>query len=497
MKSLNYKTSFKHILGFASATALAAAAPLAGAQNFETYYGEAPSSEVGQDIKSIRYCPNGGTILVGSRREANGTQAQVTRVDNNGVAMWQYAYSVANNAFTTGNAIVELTPASTTANGGFALTGAVAVSGLSIYVLHISCEGRPLWTTILANQSTLNRATGYDIIEATNPLGPVRNTELVVVGDEVIGNAIGTSHGRIARLNAATGGPLWNLAYIRNGTLPGLRFRAVTESVGTAIANDLVVAGSAAAGQNWANDRRALIFRTTWNGAPVCNNTLGRQDPINNDFYGIVELAQPAFAGDDVLVGSMGGNATGAVMLDQVYMGRFGATTCVPQVEALWRDIQDGAVAYDVAEDLIDPATRVTGIRATGTIQNPFTAGDGFLLSANPITLGPFIAQFRYSTQSARHENLQALDNKKDRYVMLGSTLTDWDGVGDPSDFYMVQTDPNGKTQCVREWIVEWTRAAEPQERFEPSIREMRWTSTQTSLKQVKDEGYCCRLDPN
>lgn len=490
MKSLSYGTSLKRWLGVAAASALGAAAPLAQAQNFESYYGERPTSDAGQDIKAVRFCPNEGSILVGTRKNGNFTEAQVTRVDNNGVALWQNAYRVANNAFTTANAVVEVS------NGtGFAITGAVAVGPQSIYVLRIRCDGTPMWATILRNQSTLNRATGYDIIESFNPLSPTIASELVVVGDEVVGNAVATSHGRIARL-AAAGNSIWNRAYIRAGTLPGLRFRAVTENVGTGVAPDLVIAGSAAAGQNWANDRRALIFRATWNGAPLCNNTLGRLDPVNNDFYGITALRQPQFAGNTVLVGSMGAAATGTALIDQVYMGRFATGTCQPLAEALWRDVQDGAVAYDVVEEAIN-STTITGVRATGTIQNPITAGDGFLLDADPATLGPIFAQFRYSTQSGRHENLQAIDNKKDRFVMLGATLTDWDGVGDPSDFYMVQTDPNGKTQCVRDWIVDWTRAAEPQERFDQTIKEMAYSQVDVVVTPTKDEGYCCRLDPN
>ncbi|MDC8016007.1 hypothetical protein [Tahibacter soli] len=492
MKSLSYALSLKRILGFAAVSAAAAlAAPLAQAQNFESYYGERPTSDAGQDIKSVNFCPTGGSILVGTRRNGNVTEAQVTRVDNNGVALWQNAYRVAGNAFTTANAVVEVFNA-----GGFAITGAVGIGAQSIYVLRIRCDGSPLWATVLRNQSTLNRATGWDIIESRNPTSPTIAPELVVVGEEVLPNAIGTTHGRIARLNAA-GGLLWSRAYIRAGTLPGLRFRAVTENLNLAGANtDLVIAGSAAAGANWANDRRGLIFRTTGAGAPVCNNTLGRVDPVNEDFYGITALRQPQFNGNNVLVGSTSVNATGAIG-EQVYMARFATGNCLAQRQSVWRDPQDNSVAYDVVEEILTTLPVVIGVRATGTISGAVTAGDGFLLDADPGALGPINAQFRYSTQSARHENLQAIDNKKDRFVMLGATQTDWDGVGDPLDFYMVQTDPNGKTQCVRDWQVDWSPVEQPQERFDQTIKEMPASSVDVLVTPTKDEGYCCQLDPN
>lgn len=498
MKSLSYMQSFKRVAGFATLAALAAAAPLAQAQNFESYYGEKPTPDAGQDIKSVRYCPGEGSILVGTRRNGNLTEAQVTRVDNNGVPIWQNVYHVANNVYTTANAVVEATPDGTTSNpGGFAVTGAVGIGTESIYVLRLNCDGKVVWTTVLRNQSSLNRATGYDIIETRAPVtSPVPVFEFVVAGEEILPNANATTHGRLARLNAA-GVQLWNTAYIRLGTLPGLRFRALTENLALTGANtDLVVAGSAAAGANWANDRRALIFRTNGGGVPVCNNTLGRVDAVNEDYFGITALRQPQFNGNNVLVGSVGNNnATGAI-LQQVYMTRFATGNCAAVVQAVWRDVQDNAVAYDAVEAPIT-ATAVSGVRATGTISGAITAGDGFLLNANPANLGPIVAQFRYSTQSARHENLQAIDNKKDRYVMLGATLTDWDGVGDPSDFYMVQTDPNGKTQCVREWIVDWSPVQQPQERFEQQLKQLPSSPVQTEVKPVTDWGYCCAWAPN
>ena len=73
----------------------------------------------------------------------------------------------------------------------------------------------------------------------------------------------------------------------------------------------------------------------------------------------------------------------------------------------------------------------------------------------------------------ATRETLLAIDNKDNRFVMSGSTFTDWDGVGDPQDFYLVQTDPNKKTQCVRDWDYSWSPAQFPRVEFTPPIKSM------------------------
>ena len=110
-------------------------------------------------------------------------------------------------------------------------------------------------------------------------------------------------------------------------------------------------------------------------------------------------------------------------------------------------------------------------IVATGTIAGATVAGDGFALTAVDANLGPFGGQYRYSTQSDKRETLLAIDNKRDRFVMAGSTFTDWDAVNDAQDFYLVQTDPNKKDQCVREWDFSWSPTQLPYERFTPPIK--------------------------
>jgi hypothetical protein len=492
MKSLKCNPLRAQLLSALALPLFALAAPFAQAQNFESYYGEQPSNDSGEDVKSVNNCPITGSIVVGTRRHPNGVEVLATRTDDNGVALWQQAYRIAGSDYSTANAVTEVR------NDGFAITGAVrrspTVADTFIYVLRIDCNGRPLWARLLPNQANGNSGVGYDIIEAV-PIGTNR-PELIAVGDENLRTPVGAVHGRIIRLNS-NGGLVFNHAYSRPNQPMGLRFRALTENYAAATRTmEIVVAGSAARGTSWIADRRALIFRTNFAGAPVCNAELGKLDSINEDYFGITALTQGNYFAESALVGATEAPTSAA---PSVYLTRFAAFGCVPQAQAFWGDRQgEGATAFDVVES---PATSIgfgPSIVATGTIAGAVTAGDGFALTADDAILSPVGGQFRYSTQSGRRETLFAIDNKRDRFVMSGSTFTDWDGSGDAQDFYLVQTDPNKKTQCVREWDYKWERAELPYERFTPPVKVIpQIAEVDVRYYDAKDEGYCCQLDPN
>jgi hypothetical protein len=469
-------------------------APLAQAQNFESYYGEQPANDGGEDVKAVNRGPNKGSIVVGSRRVPNAVEVRATRVDDNGVALWQRAYRIAGSNNSTGNAVVELRDGS-----GFALTGMVRRSpnlvDTFIYVMRIDCDGRPAWARILPNQAAGNRSVGYDIVEAAGVTGAV--SQLIVVGDENLAAPAGGVDGRIVRVTTA-GGLVFNRAYSQPNQPMGLRFRALTENkAANGGQPDIVVAGSAGRGNSWNADRRALMFRVTFNGAPVCNAMLGNNDSVNEDYHGITALTLGNFGSESVLVGATQ-PALAPAGAQSVYLTRFSAGACVPLVQSVWRDVQDGAIAYDVVESPPNTALFPPSIVAAGTIAGTVTQGDGFALTANDANLGPIGGQFRYSTQSPRRENLFAIDNKGSRFVLAGSTFTDWDGTGDNQDFYLVQTDPNKKTQCVRDWAFDWSPVQLPYERFTPPVKTLQGISpVEAPFVDTRDEGYCCQLDPS
>lgn len=477
------------------ALALAVALPAApaAAQNYEAHYGEDATLDDGADVASVRRCPDGGSIVVGGRRNpAFGTETLVTRVDDNGAPLWQHAYRVAGATFSRAEGVVELSDGS-----GFALTGSVLQpnSGTHIYVMRLSCEGRPRWTQVLSNQDRGHRAGGQDIIEVSDPLAPAPRWHLVVVGDEQVATPGNPVHGRIARLDPA-GNLVFDHAYADPDGRPGMRFRAVTQAPGPGGGVDnLVVAGSLGRGPDWSVDRRALLFRVDARGAPVCNLYLGRPDRRNEDFNGIALQRVAPFSGQTVLVGA----TTSAANPDDadVYLARFRAGTCSPLAEAFWFDPLDGAVGHDLVESPRNVWGTSGAIVAAGTLRGPFTSGDGFALVADPSTLGPVGTPIRYGDQGRGAEGLRAIALHRDRYVLAGSTASDWNGTGDPQDVYLVQTTQGLRTQCALPWRSTWERVALPQERFVPRVSRLpEGRAVRTSLDRAYGDGYCCPLNP-
>lgn len=467
----------------------------AAAQRFESHYGESTTADHGADIKAVHQCPGGGSILAGTRRvPAVGNETLVTRVDDNGVSIWQFAYRVAQSRDTRGEAIVELS------NGdGFAVTGSFTRGNADrfIYVLRLNCFGRPLWTTMLGNLSHDHYASGHDIIESPNPFSPTIRPDLVVVGEEVRPGPPDRSFGRIARLDQA-GNVLWDNAYRSTNHALGLRFRAVTGAAGAgAIGDDLVVAGSLADGSDWQFERRALMFRTNAGGTPVCNSYLGIPGTTSNeDFNGITALRLPqTLSGSPVLVGASGD--PNSPNNDAAYLVRFRPLACDPVVQALYIEPPHGAAA--IGHDLVEVAAGSVNLppgtlAVTGRLFNFSPQGDGFALLANPLDLGPLWTPMRYGVHGARTERLVAIDRKGDHLVMAGSTSSDWAGSGDPQDFYMVQTRLDLRTNCSARWHPIWQPITMPHDRFAPQVLAIQFHDrVPTELIDTRGEGYACR----
>jgi hypothetical protein len=166
-------------------------------------------------------------------------------------------------------------------------------------------------------------------------------------------------------------------------------------------------------------------------------------------------------------------------------------------VQSTWNEPVDTAVAYDVVEI---PAGIIGAgsIIAAGTLRSTVTPGDAFSLSAVPANLGPNAQPTRYSTQSSRAETIFSIDLKRDRFVMAGSTFTDWDGTGDGQDFYLIQTTSNRDTQCSVPWNFSWSPINLPRQQFTPLVAAIQPNQlVNTLVITATDEGYCCALDPN
>lgn len=464
------------------ASTLLLASSLAQAQNFEAFYGEATSVDSGADVKSVNVCPGKGSITVGTRDELGLEDILVTRVDSVSKTQWQNSYHIVGGNRAVGNAIVELRT-----GRGFVITGAVQTSRRDqyIYVLHIDCDGQPVWTTLLDNLESGHRATGYDVIESVGDHTAGSN-ELVVVGEENSSND-GRTHGRITRLDPA-GNQLWGQYYSGNDTWPDLAFRAVTENVSAAgTSNDLVVGGNSISADGTSG---ALMFRTDGGGNPVCHAILNNAGKSSAQFHGVAALRSKKFRGESALVGI---DSNLERVEERAYLARFAAGSCNVLAQSLWSDPKTDAIgAYDVTE-----AIDFEG--GPGALIVAATSGSGALGSTLIAKIGPltqYTPQMNYF--GSGKESLVSIDRlSTDRVVLAGATFNDRDGVGDTADIYLVQTDPAYGTQCVKKWTPKVFAAKFEPQQFAPKVGRLDVSiPLDVQVFGRRDEGLACDVDP-
>jgi hypothetical protein len=463
------------------------------AQNFESYYGEANSTDRAEDVEAVNACAGGGSILVGSRSTNQGNQVLVTRVDNLGAEIWQTSYRIGNADFSSAFGVVEYRDGS-----GFAITGSANLSDARIFVMRISCVGKPEWTVLLANQGTGHRGVGYDLLELPSNLATIGQGDLAMIGDERLPVAGGTTVGRLARIDPS-GNVIFDKAYIRPNNVPGLRFRALTLALAsTGLLTDLVIAGSAG-GDNpdWSFDRRGLMFRVNLDGVPGCNAVMGASDSPSQDFYGATRAAIPGFFfGQTILVGATTLSAAGSPQW--AYLTRFSAGSCTPLLQSHWPFPGEFAQAFDVTEFPSAGLGAPPRFAVTGSVTGPGNTSDGFVAWANMGTLAPFIPTQRFGVQQSGAEALRAMDSKGNRLVLAGHTMHDWDLVGDPGDAYLVQTDPvTLRTQCSLPWTILTNNPALPYETFVAGVVPAgQATRVESKASPRTGAGYCCEQDP-
>ncbi len=464
-------------LAVAAASGLLLASSLAQA-SFESHYGEKEWRDGGEDVKAVRYCKGGGSVVAGTRHSPDGaSEVLIVHADNNGavISPAQWTYRIAGAEKSSAYGIVELQD-----GRGFAVTGAVNTGdGSQIFVLQINCEGKPLWTTLLGNRSDKNLATGYDILQSAS------KGDVVVVGDELDSDG-GLGRGRIARLDLS-GGVLWDQGYDGPEAGLGLRFRAVTENLASSGAStDLVVAGSAIDKNNL---RRALMFRTDGGGNPLCNSILGDgQD--HRDFLGLTALSTPNFLGETVLVGVVSGLDEGAPT--SAYLARYTRGGCSVRIQSIVSDIGN-VYAYDVAETP-ELGTSGSALAVVGTISNASAGTRGHLFVANISNLLFNIAPPRLYGNKLKHaETLFAIDRKSDHFVLAGSTFSDPEHVGDSQDFFLVQTDTGMWTGCTDPWKPQVKASTPNPKNFPPRVEKIvEFKQTDSALGEAHDAGIDC-----
>jgi hypothetical protein len=440
-------------VGAALAAAFVATASAAHAQPFEFAYGAAASVETGaRRVSPVHLCPGGGFIAVGSSGTAPGTRVYVLRTRPNGAPIWEFLYDVAPTAAgDAGNSLVELRDGS-----GFVIAGSTTggTTGLDVLLMKIDCNGKPRWTS---EYHSPGAEVAFDVIEAASgdPAFHTQKGDLVVAGFAT--SPTGNASGLLLRTNAG-GTLIWNRRYELAGTA-GV-FRALTEAApsGGTSTGDIVAVGQlkSSAGQ------QALVSRVSGNtglmgAAPHCTAMYGSgpSSPGRQDFQSVVELTAATGAKHLAMVGS----TFSSPMADDLYLVLTDPNPCVPKIE---RQVGDAAtapfgeeIAFDVKE-----LTTPTGIAPVGSLVLTGSAGklggasDAFLLAVDPVSLAPVAGSGRlYGSHGVGREVGHSLAVAPNGFIIAGSTTTDFQGIGDPGDLYLVGPDANGKTLCELAWF--------------------------------------------
>jgi len=86
-------------------------------------------------------------------------------------------------------------------------------------------------------------------------------------------------------------------------------------------------------------------------------------------------------------------------------------------------------------------------------VGRPGTAGsDAFLLVTDPSSLKPLQPGFLYGDHAGRQDWGVSVSDHRRGFVIAGFSRSDFEGVGDPLDLYLIGTDENGKTGCADSW---------------------------------------------
>ena len=436
----------------AVSTASAARAQFPG----EIVYGPTPASEEsGKRVISVTACLDGvgGFVTAGTSRAGTpNSDVYVVRTRLSGHRIWEFTYDVHGaGGADTGTSIAELKDGS-----GFVVTGStnLGTANADVLMMKIGCSGAVRWATSFVSPAV--RESGYDVIEARTGT-PILGTfpgDLVVAGYTT--NPKNQNADGLLIRTRSDGTLIWNRRYDSGGAVEF--FRALTEARATGTpTGDIVTVGdvrlAGAAGL------RALSFRVNgdsglFTSGAHCAAARGAAG-ASTRFESVIELTASAHAGTLVMVGSTSTTASSS----DLYLVRTAANPCVGIVQRRAGDPAAGPLgdeaAFDVREVLKAlPIAPVGTLVLTGRAGRPATTrSEAFLHTARPDSLALLPGTGRlYGDHGAGFESASALIPFSNGFVLAGVSGSDFEGVGDKRDVYLVGTDGDGKTGCELLW---------------------------------------------
>jgi hypothetical protein len=409
---------------------------------WEAVYGEPPLAESGaRGVAPVRHCPGGGFIAVGSQRRptARSSQVYVVYTDPAGGVLFENTYDVgAVGASSRGLSVVER--AASVAAGlapGFVVAGSTMANGNEdAFLMQLDCAGRVIWSNVYQTQ---RREALFDVIEAQTGAAAVLTAPGDIVAAGYSTNPVtGESDGLILRVKE-NGNLIWDRRYDHGRTTESLVALIEARLSTGSSSGDIVAVGSwrdgTAAEQGWAlrvsGDNGGLF------GGNHCSAAYGTS--ITERFTAVAEVNVPS-AGQLVFAGDRTSTAGNNVLLVRSL-----ANPCLQQTS---RILLNPGVALTAA----DLATRNAATTGGSLLLTGRAATEAHLMAIDPVTLVPPTGTAQiFGLTKPGQEIGASVSATQQGAVIAGTSLSDFEAVGDPSDLYLITTDPSLSTNCDRQ----------------------------------------------
>jgi hypothetical protein len=418
------------------------------AMAWEWVYGPANTvDQAKRRVQPVSHCQQEGPgyIAVGTFDQGNlNPEVYVVYTPlGGGPPVWENTYDVLGFGLADEGVAIAAVP------GGFVILSNVQNGGWMPALTLIKCHGGVVWSQIYPDVVFGKDLRGNDLIRTANG-------DLAVAGVWWNGN---DEDAFLMRTNAA-GALLWNIAYDPGGFEA---FNALTEAgpLSTSPTPDLIAVGRI----NRTNgDLQGLVARVNGaNGAigaaPQCLAHHGL--PTNQDVY--YSVSPPILTQPNVGQFAMVGTTSNALWLDDVWVTR--GNPCVlanqSRIGSPAGTVPTAEDGYDIREALnfpiLGPAGGVLAI-AGDHGPNPGGPYDGTFLYVGTNTLLPVAGTGRvFGDHGFRNEIFYSLEEDpagwpQNRWILAGLTETNWEGLGDPRDLYLVHYTPPGPLVCEKPW---------------------------------------------
>ena len=417
---------------------------------WEFVYGQASTFEVGgRGVQALQACANTGFVSVGST--SADIDVRVVRTDASGIPVFERRYDIGGEgAYDYGQSIIELRDGS-----GFVVTGYTShmVAWRNVFLLKIDCDGNVEWASVFgANQNE----AGFDVIEATtgNPRAGTSEGDLIVAG--MHDHPDGHSDGLILRADSE-GSLIWAQRYDLDGgqeVFWGLLQSDFSATGGPT--GDVVAVGR----HRTATDQDAFVVRVDGDSGlfmavPHCAATYGGVD--REEFQAVVELDLPILKG---MLAYAGSTHTSVGAPRDIYVAQSEVSPCLPIQQRRLGNPGGDPLGNEFALDILEQRTQLPlapfgSLLITGGAGQMGTyAYDAFLLALQPTLLLEVPGSGRlYGDHADGYEVGQSLAETSltafaGGVVIAGSSRSDFEGNGDPSDSYLIRTNANGETGC-------------------------------------------------